>query len=251
MSPPIRDGSGSSIGSIRLGDGSEISEVRTGAGDVLFSAIPASLVARWTFNSGDISGTTAEDIVAGNHNATIDGATTGAPGLATTYSTGEAISYDGSNDRVFEDGIAWDASSEDITWSCWVNLDNTNSGQILSHEDGTNSRFAFFWDGNAVSAMVFDGSSTIGEATSVSTGTSVHLIGAYDASAHDITFYVNGSSVTGTIAGPRFKGGVTGIAMGSRIGGSEKLAGDQDDVRNYSKLLSSSEASNLFNNGSI
>ena len=42
MSPPIRDGSGSSIGSIRLGDGSEISEVRTGAGDVLFSAGPES-----------------------------------------------------------------------------------------------------------------------------------------------------------------------------------------------------------------
>jgi len=39
MSPPIRDGSGDSIGSIRLGDGSEISEVRTGAGDVLFSGV--------------------------------------------------------------------------------------------------------------------------------------------------------------------------------------------------------------------
>jgi hypothetical protein len=46
MSPPIRDGSGNSIGSIRLGDGSEIAEVRTGAGDVLFSAsaIPDSVV---------------------------------------------------------------------------------------------------------------------------------------------------------------------------------------------------------------
>jgi len=42
MSPPIREGSGDSIGSIRLGDGSEISEVRTGAGDVVFSAIPDS-----------------------------------------------------------------------------------------------------------------------------------------------------------------------------------------------------------------
>jgi len=47
MSPPIRDGSGSSIGSIRLGDGSEISEVRTGAGDVLFSAIPDTAVAQY------------------------------------------------------------------------------------------------------------------------------------------------------------------------------------------------------------
>jgi len=47
MSPPIRDGSGSSIGSIRLGDGSEIAEVRTGAGDVVFSAIPDSVVAQY------------------------------------------------------------------------------------------------------------------------------------------------------------------------------------------------------------
>jgi len=53
MSPPIRDGSGNSIGSIRLGDGSEISEVRTGAGDVLFSAIPDSEV--YDFETGDVS----------------------------------------------------------------------------------------------------------------------------------------------------------------------------------------------------
>jgi len=42
MSPPIRDGSGNDIGSIRLGDGTEISEVRTGAGDVLFSGLGES-----------------------------------------------------------------------------------------------------------------------------------------------------------------------------------------------------------------
>ena len=60
MSPPIRDGSGNDIGSIRLGDGSEISEVRTGAGDVLFSAIPDSVVSRpndgRTFSESDRRG---------------------------------------------------------------------------------------------------------------------------------------------------------------------------------------------------
>jgi len=63
MSPPIRDGSGSSIGSIRLGDGSEISEVRTGTGDVLFSgsAIPDSALYQWLLNEG--SGQTAADRV--------------------------------------------------------------------------------------------------------------------------------------------------------------------------------------------
>jgi len=44
MSPPIRDGSGNTIGAIRLGDGTEISEVRTGGGDVLFSAGFGSVV---------------------------------------------------------------------------------------------------------------------------------------------------------------------------------------------------------------
>jgi hypothetical protein len=57
MSPPIRDGSGNSIGSIRLGDGTEIAEVRTGAGDVLFSAIPDSVVSRPADNNqGSLTG---------------------------------------------------------------------------------------------------------------------------------------------------------------------------------------------------
>jgi len=57
MSPPIRDGAGNDIGAIRLGDGTEISEVRTGAGDVLFSAIPDSVVSRPADNnSGSASG---------------------------------------------------------------------------------------------------------------------------------------------------------------------------------------------------
>jgi len=61
MSPPIRDGSGNSIGSIRLGDGTEISEVRTGAGDVLFSALPDS--ARNQYLVGDFSTTIWSDSV--------------------------------------------------------------------------------------------------------------------------------------------------------------------------------------------
>jgi len=55
MSPPIRDGSGNSIGSIRLGDGSEISEVRTGAGDVLFSGITATQIQRSVDNDSGTS----------------------------------------------------------------------------------------------------------------------------------------------------------------------------------------------------
>ncbi|AFH21633.1 hypothetical protein OSG_eHP5_00215, partial [environmental Halophage eHP-5] len=54
MSPPIREGSGSSIGSIRLGDGTEISEVRTGAGDVLFSAVSESTLLAYGSDDNDV-----------------------------------------------------------------------------------------------------------------------------------------------------------------------------------------------------
>jgi len=63
MSPPIRDGSGSSIGAIRLGDGTEISEVRTGAGDVLFSgfSIPGSGLEH-RYDATDIIGSDGDNI---------------------------------------------------------------------------------------------------------------------------------------------------------------------------------------------
>jgi len=96
MSPPIRDGSGSSIGSIRLGDGTEISEVRTGAGDVLFSAtsIPDSAVHRWKLD--DVSTGTVTDSV-GSFDGTVNGTTsvsgTFQGGSASQSSSGTSNQY--------------------------------------------------------------------------------------------------------------------------------------------------------------
>jgi hypothetical protein len=89
MSPPIRDGSGSSIGSIRLGDGSEISEVRTGAGDVVFSAIPDSVVSQYKFEQ---DATDSE----GNRDGTVSGATFVQDGVEGTY----AANFDGTDDSI-------------------------------------------------------------------------------------------------------------------------------------------------------
>jgi len=98
MSPPIRDGSGSSIGSIRLGDGSEISEVRTGAGDVLFSAIPDSVEHQFVANTWS-ENTNWQDQVG---TATFD--EKGDPTKQASNRNGEdTIGLDG-NDDYFEDG---------------------------------------------------------------------------------------------------------------------------------------------------
>jgi len=96
MSPPIRDGSGDSIGAIRLGDGSEISEVRTGAGDVLFSAVPPipdSGVLQYfatTWTQGDATWTddtnTANQSLSGN------------PQSGTLSDGADYVGFDGSDD---------------------------------------------------------------------------------------------------------------------------------------------------------
>jgi len=100
MSPPIREGSGSSIESIRLGDGSEISEVRTGAGDVVFSAttVPGSTVAQYdatqlSLSDGDTVSTFTDSV--GNNNASSNGD----PTYQTNVQNGKPIvRYDGGDD---------------------------------------------------------------------------------------------------------------------------------------------------------
>jgi hypothetical protein len=97
MSPPIRDGSGSSIGSIRLGDGTEISEVRTGAGDVLFSAIPDSVLIQQfatTYAGGD-----AKWVDDATDDGSQDAAIVGDPTKTTLSDGSEAVSFDGGGDR--------------------------------------------------------------------------------------------------------------------------------------------------------
>jgi hypothetical protein len=103
MSPPIREGSGDSIGSIRLGDGSEISEVRTGAGDVLFDggAIPDSgLLNRYyisesggTSSITDLSGNMD---LSGSASSVVSGAIDGS----------DALRFDGSGDLMTGSRVA-------------------------------------------------------------------------------------------------------------------------------------------------
>jgi len=96
MSPPIRDGSGSSIGSIRLGDGTEISEVRTGAGDVLFSAgVPDSAVRQFPFPQRSTS-TIVEKL------ANDDGSVAGSPTNTanSSFFSGHYEQTDGTDDAI-------------------------------------------------------------------------------------------------------------------------------------------------------
>jgi len=148
MSPPIRDGSGNSIGSIRLGDGSEISEVRTGAGDVLFSAIPDSTIHHWPIDAGSGSNLTDE---VGNVDATINGAS-----WVNDSDKGSVLDFNSSNneDVTTDSNVSLDvAGSNGFTISALIkpsfgNTSNTSSG-IFRWIDGGNNNWEISWDGGA------------------------------------------------------------------------------------------------------
>jgi len=192
MSPPIRDGSGNSIGSIRLGDGSEISEVRTGAGDVLFSGgIPDSVVNRLPMDEG--SGSILNESV-GNEDASMNFSTwRNDP----EYKGGTAPDADGSNDNATwtprsqapititcrteldSDGAIWGFGVDpqiQISGGVWEAFDVNNNTVSVSDGSATSAIriVAFRLDSNNMSIDVYedDASTKVGSGTLINPSTS-------------------------------------------------------------------------------
>jgi hypothetical protein len=153
MSPPIRDGSGNSIGSIRLGDGSEIAEVRTGAGDVLFSGLPASAIIQYdasaeSFADGDVVGTITDQI---NGNDLTGSATYRAGvqnGKAVYRHSGGSDGFDGSVQTLSQPLtiIAVIASAAQVQGT------NNQDREMIATNDvggGQGGEQALYWEGNS------------------------------------------------------------------------------------------------------
>jgi hypothetical protein len=259
MSPPIRDGSGNSIGSIRLGDGSEISEVRTGAGDVLFSAIPDSGLFRLTLDESSPT-----DLWNDNDFSISGGVTTDVSGANQTYDTGRAYSYDGSDGKISL-GEAPDLSNG---WSFgfWVYLDSSISTDAGIFEGiwgsgDANDYIRFVYDGSNVDLSVrgadtTDSQITITDSSPTLDGWSHYIPVGFDNG--DIYLYKNSSEVGSDTSTFTDQSEYTATADGDiQVGYGRSgvfinyASQDVDDVRGYTKGLSSTEASDLYNNGSI
>jgi hypothetical protein len=149
MSPPIRDGSGDSIGSIRLGDGSEIAEVRTGAGDVLFSAttIPDRLIHQFLEDnitvSDGTSGFTWPDNVGGD-----DMTVTGATYDESLFGGAGGVSSDGSDDRGTTSTMGSFGSNLTGTWGFCAGFSTTDTGSNFSGVRNSSDDTQFLFGAN-------------------------------------------------------------------------------------------------------
>jgi len=130
MSPPIRDGSGSSIGAIRLGDGSEIAEVRTGAGDVLFSAIPDSQIHH--YNPDNFTTSNWPDDVGTSDIATISGLSFDSSAFG---SSGGVVAEAANSDHGLSDTMEDFGSNRDSDFAISVPFNTSDDGKMLLGHD--------------------------------------------------------------------------------------------------------------------
>jgi len=222
------------------------------------SGPPASLVSHWTFDTADTNSGTAVDTV-GSNDGTISGATTGVTGANQTYTTDEAYEFDGSNDSVDVPGTP-DFSGGELTLAVWVRPDTLSGGQnIIGQQDlGGSSRnqrlMIDLIDGNTIEAVMFttnkNNVSASVPASSVSTGTWHHVVGVFNHATNGVKIYLNGS-LEESISAESFDPALTDIQIGKSDGGGREFDGRIDDPRLYSKELTSTEVSNLYNNGGI
>jgi hypothetical protein len=199
---PIRDGSGNSIGSIRLGDGTEISEVRTGAGDVLFSAappIPDTAVHFFQFEN----------------NLTDSAGSLGTTNNGTTFETANPLSgtaslrAGGNGDTVdFNSSVSVDATN-DIAFTMLVRFDTvTTSSGVFSVDDfGGNGSFdlAVGQSSNQISFNYRNARRNASVTASVNANTTYKVTAQYDHSNAETKIALD-SSVKDTNSGQQLDG---------------------------------------------
>jgi hypothetical protein len=250
MSPPIRDGSGSSIGSIRLGDGTEISEVRTGAGDVLFSSGPPnSAVYRWPVDEG--SGQTLTDSIQ-SESISLNFSTWVTGGQ---FDGGAAIDTDGSDDEgttasaLAEIGINQNFSME--VWTEPQALGGSSTGALVSQIPSGSNRFQVGLDnggGGDIAGAFFNGSSFVATASapiSFNSGLK-QIIYTYDAATTTGEIYVDSVQGTGTKR-PNMTGSTAdAFFVANNAGSQQEWDGIIDRIQIHDEVLSQSQINNLF-----
>jgi len=260
MSPPIRDGSGSSIGSIRLGDGSEISEVRTGAGDVVFSAgipIPASGLERWSFANPNNDTSILKGVWNGR-----DGQVSGASYLSSGGPNGGgAFSFGGGDTiNVSAFNAAFNPDTGSYTVAALIKTSSSGNFRTIkgaAYNDPRASDEFRKTDSDNLQFRVNDGgtSNSVIASVNVANGAWTWAVGVRDVQNSESRAYFGSStpaatSSFSTVADMNTAGFNKGYHIGSTSNG-KNWVGDIAECRRYDKALTDTEVGDLISQGSI
>lgn len=192
------------------------------------------LIGWWTFDEG--TSTTAGD-ASGNGNT---GTLTNGP-TWTIGKKGKSLLMNGSTSFV---SIPTRGASKDTgTITLWANATSTPSGSTyLVNTAGTVERIYLQWSGSTISMTMGSGSTLIGSLPNVTPNTWYFITGTWNNGVASL--YVNGALVgsnsytpLASVQNPMFIGG---------FNGSQSFTGRIDDVRFYSRALSTDEMVALY-----
>ena len=224
-----------------------------GGASVTLNAPPndLGLVGHWSFDSGDVSGTTVLDQSGNGNNGTTVSDPKQIPGKL-----GQALSFNGSSSVVVNS-----FPINTLTLSAWIRttqiVGSSGSAQIINRDTtgGNNSRdWQFRIQGSpAVPTIILF--NTGGAIAGVVASTTVndgkwHLVTAtWDGAT--IRMYVDGkaSGSPASFSGTLNSGSPLLFAEASGITGGSNFNGTIDDVRIYDRALSASDVEQLYNEG--
>ncbi len=212
------------------------------------SDLTNGLVGLWSFNGADVSGTTAYDRSGQGNNGTLTNGPT-----VTTGKIGQALDFDGTDDRI----VVGDINAMDgltyMTASAWVKYDNVGVYKgIVTKVNGVGWALE---TGSSGSTFVGGFNDGYGIAGTVPNDTWTHLVFTFDGTqsgnASRLKMYMNGTQVT-----PSYTGTVPAVAPSNAfdvvIGGGvdpRYFSGQIDEVRVYNRTLSATEIWNLYQAG--
>ncbi len=205
------------------------------------SAIPDSGISRYEFEQDVIDSW-------GDNDGTNNGAT-----FTTSAQVGDyAADFDGTDDYV--DNTGFGVSGTGATCAFWASprvVSDSGVARVVFWGDNA-PQFEITLDSGNWDAYYFNGSSVVGNVVSSATAdTYVHVAYVWR-DQQNAELYLNGSSVDSTPHSSSVSFSGTNNRIGYHPAGSGvHYDGLLDDLRYYSKGLSDTEVSNLYNTGSI
>ena len=214
------------------------------------NSLTNGLIGYWTFDGKDLINNVA-DLSGQGHTGYMSNFTSTSSAVA-PGEIGQALGFDGVNDLVDTGASDWINTSA-LTVSAWIKPRSHGEGGAGSILDNRKAIFGMY-DGAGTNAVTF--SSNAGVTTAKSANGSVpfnkwtHVIATRDASGV-VNFYVNGIlSGTANQSSGTPASGTVGVQIGNAIYLSRTWDGYIDDLRVYNRVLSATEARQLYNQNS-
>lgn len=209
------------------------------------SRMTNGLVGLWSFNGPDVSGTTAYDRSGQGNNGTLTGGPTPIIGKV-----GQALSFDGSDDRV---AAGTDSSlnlTGSFTISTWIYPEGFGGGSLgrIVDKGGVTEGYYISLDDSSNNVKYASQSGAFwSSANSVTLNTWQLVSVVFDGT--NVIIYVNGvSKGTDTIGAPTSSPSNI-FTIGNRSTSDRAFDGFIDEVRIYNRALTTAEITDLYNQG--